>query len=168
FEEGLRITQRLAAADPSSATLQRDLWVVMWKLRGLPGSSITWASIVQVMEAMDRRGTLLPADRRFLEEARGNASAADGRGGTLRGVQHQSRRSPAREVAGQPDRAHVPVTVAGGAPVRAHPHLRPHGTQTAQGEPEAGGSSWLDGFLSSKKAATACQHRGAVAFTAPG
>ncbi len=73
FREDLEIARRLAAGSPSSVQAQRDLWVSMWRLASFPDSGVTWAQIVSVMEDMNRRGTLLPSDRPYLEHARRNA-----------------------------------------------------------------------------------------------
>ncbi|BDI03308.1 tetratricopeptide repeat protein [Sphaerotilus microaerophilus] len=75
FQASLAIAQRLAAADPSSAQAQaqREVWLTMWRLRQLPDSGITWAQIAQAIEAQQARGTLLPGDQRYLDDARQRA-----------------------------------------------------------------------------------------------
>jgi predicted protein tyrosine phosphatase len=74
YQESLEIAKRLAAKDPSSASLARDVWLSMWRLMKFSESGITWASIVAVMEDMHRRGVLDPADGRLFEEARQKAA----------------------------------------------------------------------------------------------
>jgi len=68
FQEGYDIVRRLAAAEPSSANLQRDVWTSMFRLQRFPGSGITWAQIAAAMEDMHRRGVLFPNDVPFLEQ----------------------------------------------------------------------------------------------------
>jgi hypothetical protein len=48
------LTVRLPAlaADPSSASLQRDVWVSMWRLAELPDTGVTWQQVVAAMEDM--------------------------------------------------------------------------------------------------------------------
>lgn len=75
YEESLDIGKRLAAADPSSAERQRDVWVSMWRLAHFPDSEITWRDVVSVMEDMHRRGVLAPTDVRSLEDVRRQAAA---------------------------------------------------------------------------------------------
>ena len=70
-----RFRTRLSAADPSSASLQRDVSVSLWKLAGITGSGVSWQQVAEVMEAMQARGILKPADTRFLDEARKKAAA---------------------------------------------------------------------------------------------
>ncbi len=76
YRASMGIRKRLAQADPGNAGWQRDVWVSMWRLAGYPESGVTWAQIVDRMEAMERRGVLLPTDRNLLEQARRNAEAA--------------------------------------------------------------------------------------------
>ena len=64
YQESLDLINRLAAADPSSASLQRDVWVSMWRRQRFPGSGVTWALIAAAMEDMDLRGVLAPNDRK--------------------------------------------------------------------------------------------------------
>jgi len=45
------------------------------RLASLPGTSVTWASIVDHMEEMDKREDLSPADYHWLETARANAES---------------------------------------------------------------------------------------------
>ena len=75
YQESLELRKRLAAADPSSASLQRDLWVSMWRLVKFPGSGVTWAAIATALEGMQRQGVLAPTDVHFLQQARRNAEA---------------------------------------------------------------------------------------------
>jgi hypothetical protein len=66
----LAIAERLAKADPSNASWQRDIWGALWRLASIPGSRVTWAHVLTRMEAMKARGTLMPSDEKFLQEAR--------------------------------------------------------------------------------------------------
>ncbi len=75
YQDSLETRKRLAAADPSSAGLQRDLWVSIWKLATMAGTGITWSDVVKVLEAMQSRSILNPTDERFLLEARRRALA---------------------------------------------------------------------------------------------
>jgi tetratricopeptide (TPR) repeat protein len=76
FRASYSIFERLAQTDPTNAGWQRDVWVSMWRLAEYPDSGVTWAQVVARMEAMERSGVLLPADRDSLERARRNAQAA--------------------------------------------------------------------------------------------
>lgn len=75
YQTSLAIRERLAAADPSSTVWQRDVWVSLWKLHGLPESGVSWRDIAQRMEIMKANGTLLPTDEQFLQRARAEAEA---------------------------------------------------------------------------------------------
>ena len=75
-QESLEIAKRLSATDPSSASLQRDVRVSLWKLAGIKDSEVTWQQVAETLEAMQARGILNTADRRFLEEARRRAGSA--------------------------------------------------------------------------------------------
>jgi tetratricopeptide (TPR) repeat protein len=74
YQEGLAIDRTLAAADPSSAEAKRDVAISLWKLASIPGSGVTWAMVVEALEAMDKAGALAPSDRPLLDEARTNAA----------------------------------------------------------------------------------------------
>jgi hypothetical protein len=78
FSESLAIRQRLAAADPSSAILQRDVLVSLFKLAQMPNSGVRWAQVLVQGEDMQRRGVLSPRDGAALEQIR--ALAAKERG----------------------------------------------------------------------------------------
>lgn len=78
YAESLAIRQALAAADPSSASLQRDVWTSMWRLQRFPESGVTWANIVEAMERMQSRGVLAPRDQQWLTRARANAASQSG------------------------------------------------------------------------------------------
>jgi tetratricopeptide (TPR) repeat protein len=73
FQESYDIAKRLAAADPSSASLRRDVVVSLWKLAGLENTSAAWEQVVSTLEDMQRRGVLRPADARLIDEARAKA-----------------------------------------------------------------------------------------------
>ena len=79
YPDSLDIAKRLAAANPSSASLQRDVWVSMWNLASTGGTGVTWQQVVDAMEDMQRRGVLQPVDVRFLDEARRKALSAPAR-----------------------------------------------------------------------------------------
>ena len=79
YQDSSDIRKRLAAADPSSASLQRDVWVSMGKLASTGGTGVTWQQVVDAMEDMQRRGVLQPVDVRFLDEARRKALSAPAR-----------------------------------------------------------------------------------------
>ena len=81
YQESLELIKRLAAADPSSASLQRDVWVSLWRLVQFLDSGVTWRKVAEAMEAMQARGTLFPNDVRFLEEARRRVQVEAGAGG---------------------------------------------------------------------------------------
>lgn len=74
FEASLRVRERLAQQNPGSAEAQRDLWVSLWRLAQM-GHIVTWVNVLERMEAMNARGTLLHTDKPFLEQARARASA---------------------------------------------------------------------------------------------
>jgi tetratricopeptide (TPR) repeat protein len=74
FEASLEVMERLAAANPGSAEAQRDVWVSLWRLANMEGSGVTWDRVLARMEEMKARGTLLPTDEGFLEQARQLAS----------------------------------------------------------------------------------------------
>jgi tetratricopeptide (TPR) repeat protein len=76
FEASLRVRERLAAQNPGSAEAQRDLWVSLWRLVQMDAAGVTWDHVLERMEAMKARGTLLPTDERFLDEARRRADAS--------------------------------------------------------------------------------------------
>jgi len=69
FEQGLAIAQRLAQADPSSATLQRDLSISYWKLASIHNTTDGWQRVISQMESMKSRGMLRPADETFFSQA---------------------------------------------------------------------------------------------------
>ena len=75
YQESLEMRKRLAAANPSSATLQRDVLISMVRLTRFPDSGVTWRQIIDTMEAMQARGVLRPADVSLLEEARRQVQA---------------------------------------------------------------------------------------------
>jgi tetratricopeptide (TPR) repeat protein len=74
YQQDLAIAQKLAAQDSSNAEWQRDVWVSMSRLAQVAGSGVSWAQVVEKMEAMKARGVLLPTDERFLEKARAFAA----------------------------------------------------------------------------------------------
>jgi hypothetical protein len=70
YEASLAVAERLAAANPSSAEAQRDVWVSLWRLASLEGTGVAWKDVLARMEAMQAAGTLFPADQPFMEQAR--------------------------------------------------------------------------------------------------
>jgi hypothetical protein len=73
YQDAFNIFEELAARDPSNAGWQRDLWASMWRLAQMGGSGVSWAHVLEKMEAMKARGVLLPTDEPFLEQARAQA-----------------------------------------------------------------------------------------------
>jgi hypothetical protein len=73
FQESYDIAKRLATADPSSASLQRDVVASLWNLAGLENTGAAWERVVSTLEDMQRRGVLRPADVRYIDEARARA-----------------------------------------------------------------------------------------------
>ena len=65
---------KLAAANPSSADAQRDVWASLWRLASLPSPSVRWEEVAKAIRAIQSRGILGPIDRRFLEEAERRAA----------------------------------------------------------------------------------------------
>ena len=70
YRDSLAIREKLAAQDPGNAGWQRDLWVSLWRLARMEGTGVTWAQVLEKMEAMKARGVLLPTDEPYLEQAR--------------------------------------------------------------------------------------------------
>jgi hypothetical protein len=70
YRASLAIAERLARADPGNAGWQRDLWVSLWRLARIDRGAVSWAQVLETMEAMKARGVLLPTDEPFLEQAR--------------------------------------------------------------------------------------------------
>jgi tetratricopeptide (TPR) repeat protein len=62
YEESLEIVKRLAAADPSSASLQRDLIVSHVKLHDVTAYAAHLEAALATATDMQRRGTLAPRD----------------------------------------------------------------------------------------------------------
>jgi ABC-type Fe3+ transport system substrate-binding protein len=75
----LAIRRRLAAADPTNAGAQREVWVAMVSLALIESPDVHWSDIVAEMEAMDAKGMLAPADRPHLAQARAKAAAEGGK-----------------------------------------------------------------------------------------
>ena len=70
YRASLAIAERLAQADPGNAGWQRDVWVSLWRLAKIEGTGVSWAQVLERMEAMRARGVLLPTDEPYLEQAR--------------------------------------------------------------------------------------------------
>jgi hypothetical protein len=73
----LRIRERLAAADPSNAGWQRDLWVSCWRIAdvleksGDPSAIQFWRRAYEALSGMKRKGLFVSAqDERVLEQLR--------------------------------------------------------------------------------------------------
>lgn len=81
FEESLAIARALAAQDPGNADWSRDLVVTYARLAGVDAARAAerWAEAVAVVEDMDRRGVLAPADRWMLDDTRRQLAAARAR-----------------------------------------------------------------------------------------
>ena len=75
FEDSLQMRQRLAVANPSSAAAQRDVAVSMWKLAGLPDSSVRWQDVAVLWRGLVDRGLLPSGDSRIAAEAERRAAA---------------------------------------------------------------------------------------------
>jgi len=73
YQDSHAIFENLAAQDPSNADWQRDLWVSMWRLAQMDGGGVSWAQVLEKMEAMRAHGVLLPTGEPFLEQARSQA-----------------------------------------------------------------------------------------------
>jgi tetratricopeptide (TPR) repeat protein len=78
YRQSLAIRETLAKADPSSAALQRDLWVSYWNLALLGDPAFPWSRVAANLEDMAAKGTLFPVDEKFLIEARRLAAAQAG------------------------------------------------------------------------------------------
>ena len=78
FQDSLATRQRLAAANPSSAELQRDLVVSLAKLTNVPGSGVRWRQVAVQVERMRQRGILPPRDAWMVEDTRQQAVEKDG------------------------------------------------------------------------------------------
>ncbi|MCH9807784.1 MAG: tetratricopeptide repeat-containing protein, partial [Alphaproteobacteria bacterium] len=71
YQASLAIRERLSQSDPGNAGWQRDLWVSYWKLAEYTPEEY-WPKVVAKLEELDRRGLLLPPDRKFIELAKRN------------------------------------------------------------------------------------------------
>ena len=82
FQASLKIAERLAAADPSNAGWQRDLWVSYWRMAHIcestgSGDAINWwRKAYEVLSGMKQRGLFLsPQDEGYLEHLQQKAGA---------------------------------------------------------------------------------------------
>ncbi len=68
--------QRLAAADPSNAGWQRDLFVSYWRMADIAEKTGTgdalewWRKANDLLAGMKQRGIMLPTDEQYLEQLR--------------------------------------------------------------------------------------------------
>ena len=76
FTASLAIREALAQREPGNAQWQRDLWVSLWRLANLGHPDFAWTRVLAQLEAMEAAGTLLPTDRKFLEDAREKVQGA--------------------------------------------------------------------------------------------
>ena len=79
FSEALAIFRALAAADPTNAGLQRDIWKALSQLASIGSPDVHWSDVVAQGESMDAKGMLAPPDRAFLDTARANAAREAGK-----------------------------------------------------------------------------------------
>jgi tetratricopeptide (TPR) repeat protein len=71
LHEAFELFTKLYKNTPSSTLVARNLWMSMWNLaQYVPDGPIGWTDVAQQMEKLDKSGTLLPADQRFLANAR--------------------------------------------------------------------------------------------------
>ncbi len=69
--ESLDLLARRCRGAPTSAIVQRFVWIAMWRMAyHFPDGPITWKDLVTFLQTMQQRGTLVPADEHRLEEAR--------------------------------------------------------------------------------------------------
>ena len=102
YEQDLAIAERLAAADPSNAGWQRDLYVSHWRLaetaeqRGQPEEALGhWGPAYKVLQGITDRGLhVTPEDRAFLKELRLKLQLADDPGGAARQIEAQLETDP--------------------------------------------------------------------------
>jgi len=78
YRAALEIHERLAAADPTHAGWQRDLWVSCYKIADVterlqaPGAEVWWRRAYDGLSGIQRAGLhLSPQDERVLEQLRG-------------------------------------------------------------------------------------------------
>jgi tetratricopeptide (TPR) repeat protein len=72
YSKSLAIRKNLAAADPSSASLQRDLFYIYRRIALLGDPEFPWSRVVEKLENMASKGILSPADQHYLDEAKGH------------------------------------------------------------------------------------------------
>ena len=81
YRQSLAVRQRLAAADPSNAGWQRDLWVSCWKMATMAEKSGTgdalewWRKAYGQLSGMKQRGIMLPTDEQYLVQLKQKAGA---------------------------------------------------------------------------------------------
>lgn len=75
FDAGLKTTSVFPLPPPYNAKLQRDLWLVMWRLAPYAARSggLTWQQVVSFMETIKSRNLLAREDEAYLEAARARA-----------------------------------------------------------------------------------------------
>ena len=73
YQAALATARRLAAGDPRAADLQRVIGQCLSHLAPVRGAGVSWAQAAAQWEAIDKAGTLDPADKSLLEDARRHA-----------------------------------------------------------------------------------------------
>ena len=81
YRQSLAVSERLAAADPSNAGWQRDLWVSYWRIADMLERSGEkeaidwWRRAYAVLSSMKAKGLFIsPGDLKFLETLRRKCS----------------------------------------------------------------------------------------------
>lgn len=75
FEAALAIDRKLAAADPTDGTLQRQSIYQLSMLAALPGAKVRWSEVVTAWRPVLDKGALTPADQAQLDMAKQHAAA---------------------------------------------------------------------------------------------
>jgi uncharacterized caspase-like protein/predicted negative regulator of RcsB-dependent stress response len=76
YRADLAIAERLARSDPGNAGWQRDHAFSLWRFAQHSGRKADWVRVVDILEAMERKGTLAPVDQKWLPLARENMAKA--------------------------------------------------------------------------------------------
>lgn len=75
YRNSLVIKEQLAKTYSGNAEWQREIWSLLWRLRSLPDSGVTWAEVAARMEQSKEAGTLQSTDEGFFAQARAAAAA---------------------------------------------------------------------------------------------
>lgn len=73
YKLGLNILDDVSQSIEIGTVLRRDRFITYWKLAEMGDPAFPWSRVVEQLEAMDADGVLVPADQRFLGEARRRA-----------------------------------------------------------------------------------------------